>query len=292
MMKYSFFPGCSMESTASDFRMSTCAVAKALGVELDELPDWTCCGSTPAHATDALLAASLPARNLAMAEEIGHDLVVCCAACYGRLAAANLALAGDAKLRVEVAETVGRDYSGGVRVRHFLQVLRDDVGIPDIKDAIIKSLAGLKVACYYGCLLTRPRELSILDDPEDPQLMEDMLHAAGAEPVEWSYKTECCGASFSITRGSTVERLGGEILRMAKESGADCIAVACPLCQSNLDLRQRDIEKSAGREFGLPVFYFTQLLGRALGLSDESLGIGKLMVDPRKVLAKVSGRNG
>jgi heterodisulfide reductase subunit B len=285
-MKYSFFPGCSMESTASDFKMSTLAVAKALGIQLEELPDWTCCGSTPAHATDALLAASLPARNLAIAEGLGRDMVVCCAACYGRLAAANLALAEDAALRAEVAESIGKEYSGGVKVRHFLQVLRDEVGIPEIKDAMVRSLDGLKVACYYGCLLTRPRELSIVDDPEDPQLMEEMLYALGAEPIEWPYKTECCGASFSITRTSTVERLGAQILTMAKESGADCIAVACPLCQSNLDLRQADIEKSTGTRFGLPVFYFTQLLGRALGLSDESLGIGKLMTDPSRVLAR------
>lgn len=285
-MKYSFFPGCSLESTASDFRMSTFAVAKALGIELEELPDWTCCGSTPAHATDALLAASLPARNLAIAEGLGQDLVVCCAACYGRLAAANLALAEDAALRAEVAQSIGKEYSGGVKVRHFLQVLRDEVGIGEIKDAMVRSFDGLKVACYYGCLLTRPKELSIVDDPEDPQLMEDMLYALGAEPVEWPYKTECCGASFSITRTSTVERLGGDILKMAKESGADCIAVACPLCQSNLDLRQADIEKSSGTQFGLPVFYFTQLLGRALGLPDDALGINKLMTDPSRVLAR------
>ena len=286
MMKYSFFPGCSLESTAHDFQMSTFAVAKALGVQLEEIPDWTCCGSTPAHSTDALLAASLPARNLAIAEELGQDVVVCCAACYGRFAAANLAIAEDSKLRAEVAEAIGKEYSGSVKVRHFLQVLREDVGVADIKDSITKSLNGLKVACYYGCLLTRPKELSILDDPEDPQLIEEILSAAGADPIEWPYKTECCGASFSISRTETVKKLGTHILKMAKESGADCIAVACPLCQTNLDLRQKDIEEAAGEKFGLPVFYFTQLLGHALGLSDEALGIGKLMTDPARILAR------
>ena len=286
MMKYSFFPGCSLESTAHDFQMSTFAVAKALGVQLEEIPDWTCCGSTPAHSTDALLAASLPARNLAIAEDLGQDVVVCCAACYGRLAAANLAIAEDQKLRSEVAKAIGKEYSGSVKVRHFLQVLREDIGIAEIKDSITKSLNGLKVACYYGCLLTRPKELSILDDPEDPQLIEEILSAAGADPIEWPYKTECCGASFSISRTETVKKLGTNILRMAKESGADCIAVACPLCQSNLDLRQSDIEEAAGEKFGLPVFYFTQLLGHALGLSDEALGMGKLMTDPARILAR------
>jgi len=283
-MRYSFFPGCSLESTAKDYLMSTQAVAKALGIEMEEVPDWTCCGSTPAHATDALLAAALPARNLAIAKDLGQDMVVCCAACYGRLAGANLAIAEDARLRAQVAETIGREYSGGVRVRHFLQVLREDVGLAEIRDMIVKPLGGLKVAAYYGCLLTRPKELCIVDDPEDPQLMEELLSAIGAEPIEWPFKTECCGASFSITRTDTVKRLCGEILKMAKESGADCIAVACPLCQTNLDLRQADIEKATGETFGLPVFYFTQLLGHAFGLSDEELGIGKLMTNPSGVL--------
>jgi heterodisulfide reductase subunit B len=291
-MKYAFFPGCSMESTAEDFKMSTLAVAKALGIELEEIPGWTCCGSTPAHATDPLLAASLPARNLAMAKSMESDVVTCCAACYSRLAAANLAVREDPKMRADVADAIGCDYSGDVNVRHFLQVLNEDVGSGEIKEAIVRGLDGLKVACYYGCLLTRPKELSILSlskdgDSEDPQLMEGLLSAAGAHPIEWPYKTECCGASFSITRTDTVKRLSGEILRMAKDSGADCIAVACPLCQTNLDLRQSDIEEATGEKIGLPVFYFTQLLGRAMGISDRELGIDRLMTDPAKVLARL-----
>ena len=285
MAEYSFFPGCSLESTAKDFEMSTYAVAKALGIQLEELPDWTCCGSTPAHATDALLAASLPARNLAIAKKLGRDVIVCCAACYGRLAAANLAISEDTALQAEIAETIGMEYKGDVKVRHFLQVLSQDIGVREIKKNITRSLGGMKVACYYGCLLTRPKELSILDNPEDPQLMESLLSAAGASPIEWPYKTECCGASFSITRTDSVKRLCGDILRMAKESGAECIAVACPLCQSNLDMRQADIEQEAGK-IGLPVFYFTQLLGRALGVSDDALGMNKLMVDPSAVLMR------
>jgi heterodisulfide reductase subunit B len=283
-MRYAFFPGCTMESTAQDFKMSTLAVAKALGVELVEIPDWTCCGSTPAHAADALLAASLPAWNLAIAKSMGLDVVTCCAACYSRLAGANLAIREDEKLRADVADAIGTDYDGGVRVRHFLQVLEDDIGIAETGDSVVKALGGIRVACYYGCLLTRPKEVSILPDPEDPQLMEQMLAAVGAQPIEWPYKTECCGASFSISRTETVKRLSGEILRMAKASGAECVAVACPLCQSNLDLRQSDIEAASGEKTGLPVFYFTQLIGRALGIPDRELGIGKLMTDPFGVL--------
>ena len=286
-MKYAFFPGCSMESTAEDFKMSTLAVAKALGIALEEIPDWTCCGSTQAHATDALLAASLPARNLAIAKSMGADVVTCCAACYSRLAAANLVIKEDVGLRADVADAIGSDYGGEVRVRHFLQVLSEDLRASEIKDALVRGLDGLRVACYYGCLLTRPKELSILEDPEDPQLMEGLLAAAGAAPIEWPFKTECCGASFSITRTETVKRLSGEILKMAKDSGAECIAVACPLCQTNLDLRQSDIENATGEKIGLPVFYFTQLLGRAMGISDRELGIDRLMTDPAKVLARL-----
>lgn len=286
-MKYAFFPGCSMESTAEDFKMSTLAVAKALGIELEEIPDWTCCGSTPAHSTDGLLATSLPVRNLAIAESMKMDVVTCCAACYSRLAAANVAVTNDTKLCADVADSIGFDYSGGVKVRHFMQVLNDDIGIGEVRDSIAKSLNGLKVACYYGCLLTRPKELSILPDSEDPQLMEGILKAAGAEAIEWPYKTECCGASFSITRTETVKRLSGEILRMAKQSGADCVAVACPLCQTNLDLRQADIEAATGEKIALPVFYFTQLLGKALGISDNELGIDRLMTDPADILTRL-----
>jgi heterodisulfide reductase subunit B len=217
---------------------------------------------------------------------MGLDVVTCCAACYSRLAAANLAIREDDKLRADVADAIGTDYSGGVRVRHFLQVLGDDVGLAELRDSVVKGLSGLKVACYYGCLLTRPKELSILPDSEDPQLMEKMLAAVGAEPIEWPFKTECCGASFSITRTDTVKRLSGEILRMAKASGAECIAVACPLCQTNLDLRQSDIESASGEKIGLPVFYFTQLLGKALGLSDRELGIDRLITDPSAVLGR------
>lgn len=284
-MKYAFFPGCSMKSTAHEFEMSTMAVARSLGIELEEIPDWTCCGSTPAHTTDALLAASLPARNLAIAESMGLDVVTCCAACYSRLAAANLAISQDAGLRADVADAIGTQYGGGVKVLHFLQLLKESTAAGEIRDLVVSDLGGLKVACYYGCLLTRPSELSIAPDPEDPQLMEELLAATGAEPVEWPYKTECCGASFSITRTDTVKRLSGEILRMAKACGAECVAGACPLCHTNLDLRQADIESATGEKIGLPVFFFTQLLGRALGIDDGELGIGKLMTDPYRVLS-------
>lgn len=275
-MRYTFFPGCSLESTARDFYESTMAVVDALGIRLEELPGWTCCGSTPAHSVDAILSVALPARNLAAARELGRDLVVVCAACYSRLQAANVAMRESEDVRKRVKDTTGISYAGEVRVRHLLEVLATDVGIAEIKSMAVRSLGGIKVAPYYGCLLTRPRELSVFPNPEDPRLMEDLMIALGAEPVEWPHALECCGGSFGLTNRSATERLCRDILEMAKAAGAECLAAACPLCQANLDMRQKDIEAHYGTTLGVPVLYFTQLLGLALGLPEKELGLGRL----------------
>lgn len=284
-MKYALYPGCSMESTARDYKLSTLAVAEALGMNLKEVPNWTCCGSTPVHFASELLATALSARNLAAAEQLGRDVVVCCASCYSRLAMANHAMRENEYLRAEVAGIIGQEYSGGVRVRHFLEVIYRDIGVGEIGAVVINRLEKLKVACYYGCLLTRPKSLSIAEDNEDPDIMEEILRAVGVSPVEWPYKTECCGASFSITRVESAMRLSAGILQMARDSGANCIAVACPLCQSNLDLRQSDIEMMTGESFRLPVLYFTQILGIAFGLPKDKLGLNCLVVEPDNLLA-------
>ena len=171
-----------------------------------------------------------------------------------------------------------------MQVRHLIDVLARDVGLEQVAQAKQQDL-GLKVACYYGCLLTRPPKVTELDDPEDPHFMDDLLTAAGMETVDWPYKTECCGATFSLTRTEIVLRLAADILQMAKEAGADCISVACPLCHANLDMRQQDIKKKLGVEYNIPVFYFTQLLGMAFGLEKGELGIGRAMVNCEELLA-------
>jgi heterodisulfide reductase subunit B len=287
-MKYTFFPGCSLESTARDFRESTMAISKALGVELEELPRWTCCGSTPAHAVDTALSIALPVRNLVEAAMLGRDLVVVCAACYSRLQSANLAMQEDAEMRSRIEDIIGMEYRGEIRVRHLLEVLTSDVGVDTIKNLAVRDLSGLRMACYCGCLLSRPREISIFPDPEAPRMMEDLLLALGAEPVEWTHAQECCGGSFGITNRAAAERLSHDILDMAKTAGANCLAAACPLCQSNLDMRQKDIEKRFGITFDLPVFYFTQLLGLALGLPEKSLGLHRLFT---KIPARFGDRD-
>lgn len=283
-MRYAYYPGCSLHATAVDYNESTQAVAEALGIELVEVPAWSCCGSTPAHSTDELLAAALPAKNLLAAKTVAEEVVVCCAACFSRFKFAQKHIEENEDLRARVGEILPVEELGGMKVRHFLDVLAHDVGLAQIAQAKQRDL-DLKVACYYGCLLTRPPKVTEFDDPEHPRSMDDVLAAAGMETIPWPFKTECCGATFSLTRTEIVVRLAADILAMAKEAEADCIAVACPLCHANLDLRQSDVEKKLGVQYRIPVFYFTQLLGMACGLEKKELGIGRGMVSCQELLA-------
>jgi heterodisulfide reductase subunit B len=281
-MSYAFFPGCSLEGTAWDFLKSTKAVAKKLGIKMPEIPDWICCGSTPAHQTDPLLSLALPAKNLLAAE--GKTVAVCCAACYSRLKTANHEISADQLTRKRVADVLGADYDGQTRVAHFLEILVNDYGVGKIAEAVTQPLKGMKVVSYYGCLLSRPPGVTQFDDPENPMLMDRVLKAAGAEMLDWPHKTECCGAGYGITDVSIVKQLSREILGMAKAAGADAIATACPLCQLNLDMRQGAIEQASGEHYDLPVFYFTQLLGLALGIERKSLGLKSMIVNPKELL--------
>jgi len=282
-MTYAFYPGCSMEGTAHDYQRSSLAVSEALGLALPEMPGWICCGSTSAHQTDHLLSVVLPAKNLAAAQ--GQTVAVGCAACYSRLKLANHEIVTDPEMRKNVAVVLGKDYDGKTEILHLLEIMARDVGLRKITQAVKHPLKGLKVVPYYGCLLTRPPEATRFDDPENPTLMDQIMEAAGATVLEWPHKTECCGAGYSITDVAIVKRLTREILVMARAAGADCIVTACPMCQMNLDLRQQDTEKASAETFNLPVFYFTQLLGLAFGISRKELGLRSLVVSPKKVLA-------
>lgn len=285
-MKLAYFPGCSAESTARDMHMSSLAVAKALGIELVEPEGWSCCGATAGHQTDRVLATSLSAANLTKVQDMGLDMVLNCAACFGRMKMANHELQ-DPDMRQKVAEAVGRDYDGSVNVRHLLDVLLHDVGLDPIKAAVKKPLNGLKVASYYGCLMVRPADVMQFDDPENPTCMDDLVEAMGGEPLDWPHKVECCGGGLSLTRTDLVVSLSDKIVTMAKAEGADCIVVACPMCQVNLDMRQIDIKKQSGRDHNVPILYITQLLGLALGFAPDQLGLNKLMVAPDPVVNRV-----
>jgi len=285
-MRYAYYPGCSAESTARDMHQSTLAVAESLGIELVEPKGWTCCGATAGHQTDRLLATSLPAANLVKIQNLGLDCIVNCAACYNRMKVANYEISNNAETRKNVSDAIGQNYDGSVKVRHFIEVLLEESNLNQIKKNIKRKLGGLKVACYYGCLLVRPHEMLNFDDPENPKSLDKIVKAIGGEALDWPYKTECCGGGLSLSRTDIVVKLTDSILEMVKNSGADCITVSCPMCQSNLDLRQQDIKKQTGKDYKIPIVYITQLLGLALGISSKKLGFDKLMVPAWNILDK------
>jgi heterodisulfide reductase subunit B len=283
-MEYAYYPGCSLHSTAKEYDISTRAVCTALEIELQEIPNWVCCGATSAHATSELLALALPAKNLLLARDMGLDVLVCCAACYSRLRIANAVIAANDKHRAQVNEVVDAQYNGEVKVRHLLDIVVSEYGLDTLRERVSRELTDLKVAAYYGCLLTRPPEVVAFDDPENPTSMDKLAVALGAKAVDWPYKTECCGQSLSLSRTDVVLKLCHDILQMAADSGAECIMVACPLCQSNLDLRQAQVNQAYDTQFTLPVLYFTQLIGLALGVRSKELALGKLITSPKKLL--------
>jgi len=285
-MKFGYYPGCSLQSSAVEYARSAEAVLEALGIELEEVHDWVCCGATPAHATSHLLALSLPAITCAAAETQGLDVLTCCAACYSRLKQVNQELKDDPELLAKINEIIEENYQGNVTVFHIAEVLENRIGLEAITGRVVKSLKGLKVACYYGCLMARMPEPLRIDKAEYPTMLDNLLGAAGAESVEWDSKTECCGAALTLARQETVVRLSGQVIQAARDNGADVIAVACPLCQANLDMYQSNAEEKLGEQLGLPVLYFTQLLGVAFGLAPDKLCLEKVIVDPMPLLVE------
>ena len=218
---------------------------------------------------------------------MGLDMVVNCAACYNRMKVANHEVSTDPAMRKKVSEAVGRDYDGSVKVRHIVEILLEDIGLDVIKSSIRRSLKGLRIACYYGCLLVRPHEVTKFDDPENPTSLDRLVAAMGGAGIDWPHKVECCGGGLSMSRTDVVVSLTDSIVGMAKAAGAQCIAVSCPMCQINLDMRQQDIEKQMGTRHDIPVLYITQLLGLCLGISPDRLGLNKLMVSPASVIEKI-----
>ena len=285
-MKYAYYPGCSLEGSGAEYAHASEAVLEALGVELEEIDDWVCCGATAAHATSHLLSIALPAISCAAAEKQSLDIMTCCTACHSRLKQTNQQVKDDPELQAQISEIIEEDYRGSSRVLHLTEVLAREVGLDAIKEKVRRPLKGLKVACYYGCLISRMPESLLGDKSEYPMLLDDLMGAVGAEPVDWPYKTECCGAALTLARQKTVIRLCADILQMAKENGADVMVVACPLCQANLDMYQSEAEKLRGERFGIPALYFVQLMGLAMGLDPKRICLNKAIVDPLPILAK------
>ncbi|UNC92681.1 CoB--CoM heterodisulfide reductase iron-sulfur subunit B family protein [Candidatus Contubernalis alkaliaceticus] len=277
-MKIAYYPGCSLESTGKEYHFSNKLIAKKLGIELWEIPNWNCCGASPAHQSDLFLPIGLNARNLAIAEEEGLDVLAPCAACYNRMLAAVEAVNNDEDMRKKVNESIGRDYKGTNTAVNMVQFLHDMVGIDKISAQIQKKLSGLKVACYYGCLLVKPPALTKYDNPENPQSLDRIVEALGAEPIVWPYKTECCGGGLAISKTEVILKLSNDIFSMAVASGADCLVTACPMCQLNLELRQAATEKEYKVKYNMPVFEISELVGLSFGFSPKELGINKHFV--------------
>jgi heterodisulfide reductase subunit B len=274
-VKIGYFPGCSLHATAREFGESLHAIAPRLDLELCEIEDWSCCGATSAHVTQHLLSVALPARSLALAEEQGHaEVMAPCAACYSRLATARHEIGESSELADRVKGVIGRpDFANTVRVMSGVELLR---GMLDtIRSQATTALGGKKVACYYGCLLVRPPAVAGWDDAEAPTAMEQVVTAAGATPVAWNRRLECCGGGLSIARTGSVIRLGRSILEDAQAAGAEMVVVACPMCHSNLDMRQQAMRRSGPP---LPILFLTQLVGLALGVPAAALGLGRHFV--------------
>ncbi len=272
-MAVSYYPGCSLHGLAVEYDQSLRAVCRTLGIELTELSDWNCCGASSAHFMDESLATELVDRNLAIAERGGQELLVPCSACFQQLRRGS---------------SRGVDEAGEERVsiHHVNDFFATLDRIEAVQRAVVRPLTGLASVAYYGCLSQRPPAVTGAESPENPTTMDRILRAIGLELRPWSYKTECCGASLAMARPDLVQRMSGKLLEAAREAGAECLVTDCPLCQTNLDSRQAEIEAQLGQRFDLPVFYVTELMGLAFGDPDARRWWSRHLVDPRPLLAR------
>lgn len=284
MKTATYYPGCSLHSTAIEYQLSTEAIFTALGMDLAEVKDWNCCGATPAHAAGDFLSHALPLRNLIIAEKMGEEIILPCAACYNVFRKTHKFMRESTKeadeVNREVAGIVGTRYQGKLAVRHLLEVFTEEEMLNKFKASATRPLTGLKVATYYGCLLVRPSEAVAFDNPEQPRKLDLLMESLGADAVAWSYKTDCCGGSMAVPRPGVVTGLAGNLVEAARRAGAEAIVTACPLCQANLDTRQ-DPQKA-----GMPVFYFTELMAAAFNLPNQEKWLRKHIIDPRPLLSR------
>ena len=287
MKSYTYFPGCSSEATAVGLDISTRAIAEVLGMELKELEDWNCCGSTPYGSLDETESIVIAARNLALAEKTGLDLVTPCSSCFVTLNKARIHMMEKPQLKEKVnaaLAAVNLEYKGTVKVRLLIEALMSDITTKQISGKVKKPLKGLKVAPYTGCQEVRPR--FGFDHPENPVALDDIVTAVGADVVPYPSKCKCCGGSAVIAEEGLTLELMYRLLDDAAKNGAECIVTPCPLCQMNLDAYQGKVNAKYNTKFNLPVLFVTQLIGVAVGLKADQLGLKKNIVSPNKVLAK------
>lgn len=277
MLRYAYFPGCSMDTTGITYKLSIEFVCKKIGLELMEIPDWNCCGATSGHSKGKWLSLALPARNIGIAEKRlpGLDICVPCASCYSRMLMTTRALRDDAQAREKLAEITGMEVKGSANIVTLMDVLTSDEGLAACQNAIVRPLSGFKVACYYGCLTSRPQSVTGAGNIETPSIMDRLVELTGAECVHWDYKTECCGGSHQVDAPAAARPAVERIFRNAKANGATAIITACPMCHLNLDMREEEINRTRGTAFDLPVYQFTQLLALAMGATAKEIGIQK-----------------
>ena len=285
MTKVGYYPGCSLEAAARDYQESIQGASQRLGVELEEIPDWNCCGASAGHSLDHRVAFNLGARNLALAASGPQPVVVPCALCFNRLKTTQAELARSRDLLIPEIAALGGDWD-----RVEVVELNDYFTSPEIIDLCLSrqeaGLGGFKPVCYYGCQGQRPPKITGSRDYENPVSLDRLLRALGAEPVDWSGKTDCCGASHAAARPDIVHVLAGRLYQRALDVGANCIVTGCQMCQANLDLYQREIAQELGREVYLPVLYFTELMGLALGHPQAARWLGRHLVYPRALMAR------
>jgi heterodisulfide reductase subunit B2 len=282
MTAYSYFPGCSLETSAKEYDLSTRAVFEKLGIGLSDIPDWSCCGSSQAHKVDRAMASAIAGRNLVLAQGIG-DIVAPCASCFMSLKEASVELDHEEILRKRLA-SAGFDYKpGSVQVLSAVEAVYRALKSGELEGKIANPLSGLKVASYYGCLLVRPPEIAQFDDPENPIAMDEIMENIGASAVEWTQKVECCGNAYILVDKDMVLQMITKILNSAIDFGADIVVAACPLCQSNLAERHTLMQQKFGLKRAIPVVYFTQLLGLALGVDNKKL---ELSPDVLKIIKR------
>ncbi len=263
-MKLSFYPGCSLEGMANDYARSITAVFQHLDIDLVEIDDWSCCGATAAHSLDEMMAVVLPARNLALAEKQGLDILSPCANCFNRLRFSQ-------KMVLEKAVDIPWEVTGDLRIHDMTRFLAQPERIQQIEKKVLRPLAGLQVVCYYGCQMVRPPRITGFSDFENPLTLDRIATALGAQVKDWSYKSTCCGASIGIGRKDIQDTLTARLLDKARQAGAEAIVVSCPLCQANLDIIQRRSKTQV-----LPVFYFTELLRLAFEGGERAGGWFKM----------------
>jgi heterodisulfide reductase subunit B len=277
--EYAYYAGCSLEGTASEYDTSLRLVLKTLGISLREPEDWSCCGSSPAHTVNHVFAAALAARNLAIVEKTGlQTLITPCPSCMMVFKKAQHGMTKSESFKQEVNELLDEPYGCGVIAKSALQVIYEDIGLDAVAEKVTYVLPDLKIAPYYGCILNRPPDIAQFDDPENPVSMDKILKAVGVDVCDFAFKVECCGAAFGVPKRKMVNQLTYKVLSMAQDCGADCIAVACPLCQQNLDLRQDQVNRTMGSSFNIPIIYFSQVMGLAYGYSPKELAMDKLIV--------------